>query len=791
MQLRNGRLLNVFAIFQAPMLPEGDVETLRWLISMRYRIGFLLLLVLSVTALVEVTSVMALAGLFSVNLTYLAATALYGFMLRGDKAARHANLVRQLQMPEKIALCTLAIYFFGGVLTPLFVLYPLAVLESIILMNPVGVYRTGALAIVAYCILALFEAYGVVPRLSGSFGQTYSLQAATPTAYALYTLIICSILMLTTYLANRVAQLINQRNARIDSQLHDLRTLYDIANGLGNFIAEDALLQYLATTLKSLQGASICLVGIVNPVGKIEVKASEGVDPEILLKLRDVNTSMPALAAIFERGEPLVLEDVRRHPEVQKLSLSPTTQSATVFPIKAESKVLGAVSLSFEVRKPMTPEYCELMTAIASQTGLAVERARLIGNTQRMATEMSSLYDIGLHMGSTLSADEVVQRTGDSIDSLMKPESYYIALYDTETEMISFRFFTMMELGQERSKRPLSLEKPLAEGGITGYIIKTCRALAVQDWEAEAVEFKDVLSAIRTVGVQMRAFLSVPMLWQDKVIGVISAQYVNPRTFDDRDRRLLEAMAAQAAMALENAKLHQFAQNQAQYDSLTKVYNHGCFVDLVRKAVADSDSDDSQVALIMLDIDHFKQYNDTYGHVAGDNVLRMVANALKSNIRETDYVGRWGGEEFGVLLTGASITEAKKVARLIRRAVSELYPVDGQGHLIPNPTISQGISSYPVPSPTHSTLIAQADAALYHAKAHGRNQLVIFEATDSMREATVTTGHLSRVKLAVDGEEKLMGVTDPLSYQSGSLVTTDNLSAEAHFPASVTTPRLR
>ena len=172
------------------------------------------------------------------------------------------------------------------------------------------------------------------------------------------------------------------------------------------------------------------------------------------------------------------------------------------------------------------------------------------------------------------------------------------------------------------------------------------------------------------------------------------------------------------------------------------MYNHGYFIEMVRNAVECSDRDDSQVALIMLDIDHFKKYNDTYGHVAGDNVLKQVATALKSTVRQTDYVGRWGGEEFGVLLSSAGIPEAKKVARLIRRAVAEIPAVDGHGRSIPSPTISQGISAYPFPSASASDLIEEADAALYHAKEHGRNQLVVCESAGVMKEATMTT-HLT------------------------------------------------
>ncbi len=782
-RLQNRQSNKLFNLFSASTMPVGDVETLRWLVSMRFKIGLLLLVVQTLSNLIDFSAPISTIGLYTVNCLYLSATLIYGLLLKGDRALRYASLIRQIQTPEKILLTTLAIYFFGGVLTPLFLLYPLAVIESIILMSPMIVYRTGALAILAYCSLTLLQVMQLLPVIPGFSGQPFGDQTITTTTYALYTLIVTSIIMLITYLANRVAYLIIQRNDKIDSQLQDLRALYNIANGLGNIMTEDEVLRYLATTLKSLQKASICLIGMVNREGRVEIKASLGVTADLLVKLRDISVTMPSLAAIFKHGEPILIEDTRLRPEFAALSLNGNTKSAYIYPIKVESKVLGAVSLSFDIPKLVTSQYHELMTVIVSQAGLAVERSRLIYDTQRMATEMSALYDVGLQTGSTLSRDEVIKRTAGNIERLLNPDAYYIALYDAETELISFEIFK--EHGQIMPKMRASMES----GGLTGRIIQTRAPLLIQDWLAHG----DTYNAIaKKTGVDMLSYLGVPMMSQEKVVGVISVQSMEPLAFDSHDERLLLALAAQTAMALENAKLHEFAQDQAQYDSLTRVYNHGCFVDIVRKAVVNSDNDDSQVALIMLDIDYFKKYNDTYGHVAGDNVLRMVANALKSSVRETDYVGRWGGEEFGVLLTDAGVTEAKKVARTIRRAVSELYPVDGQGHLIPNPTISQGISSYPYPSATSQGLIAEADAALYHAKQHGRNQLIVYEASDLMQEATVTTGHLARILQAREALENMLSdSTGPLIPRDVSLVTTGTLSRHlAKNHDTTTTPRL-
>jgi diguanylate cyclase (GGDEF)-like protein len=111
----------------------------------------------------------------------------------------------------------------------------------------------------------------------------------------------------------------------------------------------------------------------------------------------------------------------------------------------------------------------------------------------------------------------------------------------------------------------------------------------------------------------------------------------------------------------------------------------------------------------------------------------MVANVLKTNTKQSDAAARWGGEEFVLLLPHADLRDAQRVAKRIQKAIALLRPLDGRGQIIPSPTVSQGISTYPDPAPSLNALIEQADAALYYAKEHGRNQLTICEARDVMR----------------------------------------------------------
>ncbi len=133
----------------------------------------------------------------------------------------------------------------------------------------------------------------------------------------------------------------------------------------------------------------------------------------------------------------------------------------------------------------------------------------------------------------------------------------------------------------------------------------------------------------------------------------------------------------------------------------------------------------------MLDIDHFKLYNDTYGHVIGDQVLILTVQAIQSHIKKTDTVGRWGGEEFGVILPKTTLSQAKIVADRIRHTLSELPLFNVEGKTIPKPTISQGIATLPDHTLDVDELVIIADRALYQAKNKGRDQIAIGKSSQS------------------------------------------------------------
>jgi diguanylate cyclase (GGDEF)-like protein len=154
-------------------------------------------------------------------------------------------------------------------------------------------------------------------------------------------------------------------------------------------------------------------------------------------------------------------------------------------------------------------------------------------------------------------------------------------------------------------------------------------------------------------------------------------------------------------------------------------YNHGYLLTRLAGAVEAAQVAGSPLSFIMLDIDDFKQYNDRHGHVTGDSVLKAIVQAISSNVKETDTVGRWGGEEFGVVLPGANAGQAEKIAERIRGTVAHLELTNGKTAKIANPTVSQGIASFPDHATRAEDLIDLADQALYRAKGRGRDQVVV------------------------------------------------------------------
>jgi diguanylate cyclase (GGDEF)-like protein len=356
-----------------------------------------------------------------------------------------------------------------------------------------------------------------------------------------------------------------------------------------------------------------------------------------------------------------------------------------------------------------------MLDALANQAALALARVQLYQDVARAALEMSSLYRIGLATSSSLEIDEVLMQIYRQVQDILAPDAFFIALIDPETDAIRF------ELIAERGKLLPWKGVPPGTHSLTEWVARNRRSLLIRH---AAVE-QDELPARIVTDLDMQSILILPLIAKDKVIGTISVQKLEPYAFDEESLRVMAAIAAQAALALENARLHSEMQARALRDSLTGAYNHATLIARLEAAIAAAQPQHQSLALIMLDVDHFKEFNDKLGHQAGDAALRALVQAIQASTKAGDTVGRWGGEEFAVVLPGATPDDAVRVAERIRDRLANLALTGPRGERWPNPTVSQGVATFPADAASAPILVDVADRALYQAKALGRNQIVL------------------------------------------------------------------
>jgi len=179
---------------------------------------------------------------------------------------------------------------------------------------------------------------------------------------------------------------------------------------------------------------------------------------------------------------------------------------------------------------------------------------------------------------------------------------------------------------------------------------------------------------------------------------------------------------ARLKSALRYKEQQEKLKDMAMKDGLTDLYNHTLLIELLEKEYEKAKRKNCSIAYLMMDIDHFKSINDTYGHLAGDEVLRLLAGILKNNARQSDIVGRYGGEEFGIVLPDISVDDAVMVSERIRSSVEEnKYKIENQ---LIDITTSIGLCfKYPSNSADYHDMIKYADKALYRAKNDGRNRV--------------------------------------------------------------------
>jgi len=231
---------------------------------------------------------------------------------------------------------------------------------------------------------------------------------------------------------------------------------------------------------------------------------------------------------------------------------------------------------------------------------------------------------------------------------------------------------------------------------------------SAQEWPASAPGFASAMA--------------LPIKVMRQPAGFLKLESDQAGAFTPEDLRTVDLFGTMAALSLENIQLYEHVHEAAVHDPLTQLYSHRAFQQRLREELLRAGRGQTPLSLILCDVDHFKLYNDNYGHQAGDQLLRTLAAILASFARPVDFPARYGGEEFCLILPNVARAEAVALAQSIRARVAE-EPFVFQGYRT-GATMSLGVSSFPTDATTASQIVRIADERLYKAKHNGRNQVV-------------------------------------------------------------------
>lgn len=272
------------------------------------------------------------------------------------------------------------------------------------------------------------------------------------------------------------------------------------------------------------------------------------------------------------------------------------------------------------------------------------------------------------------------------------------------------------------------LQVPLtAEGGILAQVARDRRTIRVH-----AADSSDPFVRFLHSSFDMSSFAVIPLVSRGSTVGLILVDNVvshKPITLEKLES--VAVLARHAASAIENASLYQRMESLAVTDGLTGLYNHRYFSGLLEEFVQEYHSNGRTLSLILLDIDDFKHYNDSNGHLAGNDVLQSISQILRKSVRSVDVPCRFGGEEFAVLLPDTDEIVAKAVAQGIHENVRQASMVHGESQPLGRVTVSVGVCGLCSEVTSAESLVRAADAAMYQAKATGKDQVIVYTGGDS------------------------------------------------------------
>ena len=407
--------------------------------------------------------------------------------------------------------------------------------------------------------------------------------------------------------------------------------------------------------------------------------------------------------AILKSKRAIAVTDLSAYPNVNPVAIKKRRVSVVGIPLIARERTIGILFLDSLTPRTFKRAEIDHLTILANQTAIALDNALLDNIVKREAKETALLYEVSQSLISTLDFDQLLKNILQHLKETFDFLNVSVLLVDEEKQIL----YTHSSITYSAEDNNLKLR--IGKDGITGHVAKTKRMYYSPDVRNDTYY---VLGNDKT-----RSEVCFPLLSGDHLIGVLDVESSVINGFSQDVIRLLSSLSAQIAIAIDNARLYAETKKLSLTDSLTQLSNRRSFDIFIEAEIRRAERYRRTFVAMMIDFDNFKNYNDRYGHTAGDIVLQKLSKIMKDIIRDVDFLCRYGGDEFVAILPETDASFALDVAERMRKKIAAQK-------IQPKITLSIGIASFPHDARDKSKLIDLADQACYEAKQRGGNRVL-------------------------------------------------------------------
>jgi diguanylate cyclase (GGDEF)-like protein len=407
-------------------------------------------------------------------------------------------------------------------------------------------------------------------------------------------------------------------------------------------------------------------------------------------------------AAAFKK-QPVYAPDVSK--DSRYFCSAKSTRSELAIPLMVRDEVVGVLDCQSDRLDHFDPETIDLLTLFSTQASIALQNARLYSLEQQRARQLQAINAIAQQTTAVLDLEQLLDRVCQLIQDAFRVSHVSLFLREDHDLVLRAHHGTLTPRVPQGGRFPANTEPWVS------ILASNSTAMETDLGGVPGTKFF----------AESASRMCIPLISFGQTLGVLALDSAMPDAFRDGDLQSLESVADICATAIQNAHYVERVKQLAYLDGLTGIFNRRFFEMRIMEEIERARRYDTGMAVIMADIDQFKRLNDEFGHVLGDEVLRQVSSLFHQQLRKIDVVCRYGGEEFGILLTQTNARHAMSIAEKLRKMV-EGWQFPGVPRTV---TISAGAAAFPEQGTTRDQLVRAADSALYAAKQAGRNRVCL------------------------------------------------------------------